>query len=99
MNSERIFFTHSIAELLELAKEVEHEFSNVEKAKKLDRFYIPTRNPNSLPGGIPSRFFDDDQEAEEAMQLAKMVLELVKEKIKQTDHVISVEEDENKEKE
>lgn len=36
-----------------------------------DEYYIPTRYPNSLPGGVPSRFFDDPKESEEAMLLAR----------------------------
>ena len=49
----------------------QHISYNVEDAKKLDQYYIPTRYPNGLPGDIPSRFFNDPKEAEDAMQLAK----------------------------
>ncbi len=51
------------------------------QAKKLDKYYIPTRYPNGLPGGVPSRFFDDPKEAEEAMFLVRSVVELVERKI------------------
>jgi HEPN domain-containing protein len=46
-------------------------------------YCIPTRYPNGLPGGIPSRYFDDPKEAEEAMQLAKSVIKLVERKIEE----------------
>lgn len=64
-----------------MAIEIDSEFKNVRASKKLDRSYIPTRYPNSLPGGIPSRYYDDPKEAEEAMRLAKNVLELVEKQI------------------
>ncbi|MFX1512710.1 MAG: HEPN domain-containing protein [Promethearchaeota archaeon] len=83
VESTAIFITHSITELVEMAKESDTEFEKVIKAKKLDRFYIPTRYPNGLPGGIPSRYFDDPEEAKEAMELAKAVLDLVEKKIKE----------------
>ncbi len=43
-----------------------------------------TRYPNRLPGGVPSQYFDDPEEAKEAMQLAKSVIDLVERKIKET---------------
>jgi HEPN domain-containing protein len=50
----------------------------------LDKYYIPTRYPNGLPGGVPSRYFDDPKEAKEAMELAKRVIELAEKKIVKT---------------
>jgi len=64
-----------------MSVEIDTDFSQVVQAKKLDKYYIPTRYPNGLPGGIPSRYFDDPVEAEEAMRLAKGVIELVAKKI------------------
>ncbi|MEN2983657.1 MAG: HEPN domain-containing protein [Dictyoglomaceae bacterium] len=52
-------------------------------AKKLDRYYIKIRYPKGLPGGIPSRYFDDPEEAEEAMRRVKMVIELVGKKMEE----------------
>jgi HEPN domain-containing protein len=43
---------------------------------KLDRFYIPTRYPNGLPGGVPAEVYDE-QDAEGAIALANEVLKLV----------------------
>mgnify|MGYP005837022547 CR=1 FL=1 len=42
-----------------------------------DRFYIPTRYPNGLPGGIPSESFHE-RDAEEAMRAAEGIIEAVK---------------------
>lgn len=81
VKSIEIFYTHSINDLLNMAFEINSEFRNVASSKKLDQYYIPTRYPNGLPGGIPSRYFDDPKEAEEAMMLAKSVIDLVEKKI------------------
>lgn len=81
VKSVEVFYTHSIDELLKMTIEIDKDFQNVSKAKKLDKYYIPTRYPNGLPGGVPSRFFDDPEEAEQAMQLVKSVVELVEKKI------------------
>ncbi|MHA2271319.1 MAG: HEPN domain-containing protein [Candidatus Hodarchaeales archaeon] len=81
LKSIEIFYTHSIADLIELAIEVDPIFEEIKDAKKLDRYYIPTRYPNGLPGSVPSRFFDDPKEAKEAMLLAKQTIELVEQKL------------------
>jgi HEPN domain-containing protein len=79
--SSMVFLTHSIGDLLEMAIEIDPDFKEVKRAKKLDQYYIPTRYPNGLPGGVPSRFFDDPKESEVAMHLAKQVIELVEKKL------------------
>jgi len=85
VKSVEVLFTHSIGDLLEMAEELDPRFVDVARAKKLDQYYIATRYPNGLPGGIPSRFFDDPKEAEEAVLLAKRVIELVEERSKGDD--------------
>ncbi|MBM4339440.1 MAG: HEPN domain-containing protein [Deltaproteobacteria bacterium] len=81
VKSIEVFYTHSIDDLLEMTFEINSDFREVAQAKKLDRYYIPTRYPNGLPGNVPSRYFDDPKEAEEAMELAKSLIELVEKKI------------------
>lgn len=83
VESVEVFLTHSIDDLLEAVLEIDPDFKEAAQAKKLDRYYIPTRYPNGLPGGVPSRFFDDPKEAEEAMHLAKSIIDLVDRKIKE----------------
>lgn len=85
VKSIEVFYTHSIDDLLEMAFEITSDFREIGQAKKLDRYYIPTRYPNGLPGSIPSRYFDDPKEAEEAMELAKGLIGLVEKKIMETD--------------
>ena len=81
VESVQVFYTHSLDELIRLAVESDGEFGSIAAAKKLDQYYIPTRYPNGLPGGVPSRYYDDPAEAEQAMRLAKNLIELVREKI------------------
>jgi len=79
--SKDIWHTHSLAELLEMAGELDNDFNKVAAARKLDQYYIPTRYPNGLPGGVPSRYYDDPEEAREAMKLSRKVLEVAGDKI------------------
>ena len=75
------FYTHSINDLIKIAIDIDTEFNKVVSVKRLDQYYIPTRYPNGLPGGIPSRYYDDPKEAEDAMLLAKKAIELIEKKI------------------
>ena len=81
LESVQVFYTHSIVDLSEMAVELDPDFKQVASAKKLDRYYIMTRYPNGLPGGVPSRYFDDPEEAEEAMRIARSAIELIEGKI------------------
>lgn len=80
--SGEVFYTHSVDDLLRMALEIDSDFNGVMSAKNLDRYYIPTRYPNALPGGVPSEYFDDPEECKEAMELARGVVELVEKKIR-----------------
>lgn len=77
-----VFYTPSVGNLLKMALDMDTDFMEARDAKRLDEYYVITLYPNWLPGGVPSRFFDDPDEAEEAMRLAKNVVELVERKIK-----------------
>lgn len=81
LKSREVFFSHSIADLSKMVIEIDSDFKNIKRAKKLDQYCIPTRYPNSLPGGIPSRFYDDPKEAENAMLHAKSIIDLVEKKL------------------
>jgi HEPN domain-containing protein len=74
---ERMVLGHSVAELVRRAEEHEPSFSDLRtSASALDRFYIPTRYPNGLPGGIPAESFAE-QDARQAIDMAQAVLEFV----------------------
>lgn len=69
---------HSVAELCRDSQTFDSSFNQLEtKAGPLDKYYIPTRYPNALPGGIPSKAFDEN-DARNAIQLAKEVIDFVK---------------------
>jgi len=76
---ERVF-GHSVAELLKRAMEHDESFEECKSASVLDKYYIPTRYPNGLPGGVPYEAFDE-VDAKRAIELAKSVIENVKKKL------------------
>jgi len=51
-------------------------FNTVSRARTLDLYYIPTRYPNGIPGGLPYEAFDRE-EGEKALALATAVIDLV----------------------
>jgi HEPN domain-containing protein len=77
-NGEEEVFTHSIFELLRACSAYDKEFKKCLPLKTLDRYYITTRYPNALPGGIPAEFFDEEDEAKSARDAAHTILELVR---------------------
>ncbi|MHA1838487.1 MAG: HEPN domain-containing protein [Candidatus Ranarchaeia archaeon] len=78
----QVFYMHSVSEPVKIAAKQDSAFQSIFSSKKLDQYYIPTRYPNGLPGGVPSRYYDDLEEAKEAMLLAKQVIELTAKKMK-----------------
>ncbi len=77
----RVFFTHSVLELIEAAAAIDPSLKELGKSGRLDQYYIPTRYPNGLPGGVPSRFYTDPEEAAKASALARNVLEAVAQRL------------------
>ena len=72
---------HSVADLCAECGNLDDAFRALKpKAAPLDHYYVPTRYPNSLPGGIPAEAFDDS-DARRALALAGEVLRLVKAKL------------------
>ena len=78
---EEPIFSHSITELLPFAASYDSDFESLVRAKRLDDYYLPTRYPNSLPGGVPAEYYDDGAEALEAERMAEAVLALVQQKL------------------
>ncbi|MEM2142859.1 MAG: HEPN domain-containing protein [Candidatus Thorarchaeota archaeon] len=70
--------THSVTSLLQTASEVDNAFTELASVGRLDDYYIPTRYPNGLPGGIPSRYYNDPAEAERATSMSERVVMLVR---------------------
>lgn len=66
--------SHSVKDLGEWCARYDKTFSAlVEKAKKLDGYYIPTRYPNGWASGSPFEYYTR-VDAKEAVKLAAMTL-------------------------
>ena len=65
---EREVMGHSLQELLDRLQDVD-DAALREAAGLLDQYYIPTRYPNGLPGGVPFEAFSRTQ-AEGAVEAA-----------------------------
>lgn len=75
---ERHVFGHSVSELAQrCAASSEPLHDILPKIKKLDRFYIQTRYPNGLPGGVPAEAFDLE-DADFALTRAAETLQTVR---------------------
>jgi len=61
----RIVLGHSLAELLHDLLSDHPDLGDLrDAARQLDQYYIPTRYPNGLPGGVPAEAFTPRQAAE-----------------------------------
>lgn len=71
---------HSVAELCTNCGDFDKDFIELNKtAASLDKYYIPTRYPNGLPGGIPADAFLRE-DAELSLRSSRQVIETVKDK-------------------
>ncbi len=72
---------HSVSELCNAAAAHDSAFERLGKeAAALDQYYVPTRYPNGLPGGIPADVYTRT-DADRALSLCTMVIDLVLEKV------------------
>ena len=72
---------HSVAELCRDASVNDPAFAALgAEAAALDQYYIPTRYPNGLPGGIPADAYTRS-DGERALGLCHAVIDLVGERV------------------
>lgn len=72
---------HSVEALCREAADEDPDFAvEAVELAPLDQYYIPTRYPNALPGGIPSRAYVAE-DARRAIALAERTLALVADKL------------------
>ena len=65
---------HSVLDLLERARLTQPALDRLrDDARRLNRFYIPTRYPDALPGGSPFESFTR-QDLEQALAMAERIL-------------------------
>ena len=79
---ERFVTMHSVKQLVERCATYEAAFQQlVDAGKVLDQYYIPTRYPDALGfPGVPYETYTERQ-ADEAVQFATAILELVSQKV------------------
>ncbi|HDI46200.1 MAG TPA: HEPN domain-containing protein [Candidatus Methanomethylia archaeon] len=74
---------HSVSRMLKaLPAEIELPPSLVDKAKELDRHYIPSRYPNFHPEGAPLDYYTRE-DAERAVKYAEEIIEFCRGKVLQ----------------
>jgi len=77
MKKNSIAWGHSVYELLEnLPEDSKPPLELIEKAKTLDKYYIPTRYPDAHPQGPAFKFYTK-KEAEEAIKICEEVIDFV----------------------
>jgi len=78
----RSVWEHSIQTLSKMSFEYDNDFKDaIEYGKFLDRYYIPTRYPDALnPPAVPFETYTK-KDAEEAVEFAKRIISLVKNKL------------------
>jgi HEPN domain-containing protein len=77
LRGEEVVWGHSVADLCDRAAAFDPRFRELaDDGASLDLLYIPTRYPNGLPGGLPSRAFRDDDSAR-AIGRARTILTAV----------------------
>jgi HEPN domain-containing protein len=76
--------THRLADLLGLLEPDPFAEDRIE-IQLLDRFYLPTRYPDALPGSLPEGL-PDAQDAQEALTIAGKVLTQVKQLLQEVSH-------------
>lgn len=75
---------HSVHELAKQCARLDSDFAPlIKETGQLDRYYIPTRYPNGLPGGVPAQMYQA-KEAQEALELAEKTVTLVATKMTST---------------
>jgi len=75
---ERVVLGHSIVELCQRLAAAVSELGKLrEQAGLLDQYYVATRYPNGLPGGVPFEAFGERQ-AREAMEAARAFVGVAK---------------------
>jgi len=73
---------HGVQDLVKSVGKVDPAAATIApEAANLDRYYIPTRYPNGLPGGTPSEAYDS-VDSEHAESVAEQVLQLAEQAIR-----------------
>ena len=72
-NGKRLVLGHSLFEMATELSAIDKSFKTIiNEAKRLDRFYIPARYPNGLPGGSPFQVYSEEEIKESETDLKKV---------------------------
>jgi HEPN domain-containing protein len=75
---DRYVTAHSLLEIILNVVPDYEQLSHLERtARMLDRYYIPTRYPDALPGGVPFETYDQE-EAEAAVEDADSIVDVAR---------------------
>lgn len=78
---ERLVIGHAVTQLLDAVVSQYPALAGLRDiVRQLDQYYIPTRYPNGLPGGVPSDVFTRRQ-ADDAVAGARSIIAVVREAI------------------
>ena len=79
-NGDNTIWGHSVVDLVDDCSHIDASFEELFRiAGPLDKYYIPTRYPDGLPGGIPSNAYIED-DAKMAIKMAEEIISFVKSK-------------------
>ncbi len=74
--------THFLEELIELCSNIDNRFRSLRsRCSILDRYYIPTRYPDALPGVLPEGL-PQKKDAEEALKTLREIMEFVEKRLR-----------------
>jgi HEPN domain-containing protein len=74
----RVVLGHSLVELVAPLVADHPELAGLRPAaQQLDQYYVPTRSPNGLPGGVPAEVYSERQ-ASEGVAHARAFLDRVR---------------------
>ncbi|MFH7835458.1 MAG: HEPN domain-containing protein [Candidatus Aenigmatarchaeota archaeon] len=78
----RLIREHSVQELAKISAQYDKDFEKfIDYGKILDRYYIPTRYPDALPGHAVPYTLYTEKDAQEALSFAREIVEKVKQRI------------------
>jgi len=78
---EEMVWGHSVSELCKRAVSLDKDLERIRRdAATLDKYYIPTRYPNGLPGGILAEAFEK-RDANRAIEITEEVIKIIETKV------------------
>jgi HEPN domain-containing protein len=81
---------HSLYEMAEELSKQDNRFENIiSESKRMDRYYIPTRYPNGIPGGSPFQIYEKE-DLNNAVEDLKGIVDICRQFLKDKGVVFSI---------